>query len=182
MNTPIITNDNSPAGSTSLVDIYQNYQTSFIRYADKIMNEGFFAEDIVQDVFITLLQQTNYFVSEGVALKYIYKAIYNRCIDLIRRKQIVLHYEESCIEEARTDLYKEEVDDILTKEFTMIVEKKIKNLPPKCKQIFVMKYKSEYSNPEISAKLGLSIRTVENQMYIARNALRRQVDNYLRSV
>ena len=182
MNTPILTDIYYPAGSISLGDIYQNYQTSFIRYAEKIMNEDFFAEDIVQDVFIALLQQANYFVSEAVALKYIYKAIYNRCIDLIRRKQTVLHYEESCKEEAQSALYKEGADDILSKEFTMIVEKRIKSLPPKCKQIFVMKYKSEFSNPEISAKLGLSIRTIENQMYIARNALRRQVDNYLRSV
>lgn len=71
------------------------------------------------------------------------------------------------------------LNTLLTKEFFVIVENRIKGLPPKCKQIFVMKYKNEYSNPEISEKLGLSIRTVENQIYIARNVLREYVDSYL---
>ena len=103
-----------PVGNYSFEIIYKKYHTFFVHYAEKTMGEELYAEDVVQDVFINLLQQTNYFVSEGAVLKYIYKALYNRCID-----------------------------------------------------------------PEISEKLGLSIRTVENQIYIARNVLREYVDSYL---
>lgn len=45
----------------------------------------------------------------------------------------------------------------------------------------MMKYDNEYSNPEIGKRLGLSIRTVENQVYIARNMLRDCVNLYLYS-
>ena len=52
-------------------------------------------------------------------------------------------------------------------------------LPPKCKQIFVMKSRKSLSNSEISNLLGLSLRTVENQVYIARNVLQKYIDSYL---
>ena len=162
MNTQLMIAGYCPVGNYSFEIIYKKYHTFFVHYAEKTMGEELYAEDVVQDVFINLLQQTNYFVSEGAVLKYIYKALYNRCIDLIRHKQIEQHYEE-----------------VSGNDFFVIVENRIKGLPPKCKQIFVMKYKNEYSNPEISEKLGLSIRTVENQIYIARNVLREYVDSYL---
>ena len=112
-------------------------------------------------------------------MKYIYKALYNRCIDFIRHKQIEQHYEEVSGNDFISALNRDGHNTLLTKEFFVIVENRIKGIPPKCKQIFVMKYKNEYSNPEISEKLGLSIRTVENQIYIARNVLREYVDSYL---
>lgn len=42
-----------------------------------------------------------------------------------------------------------------------------------------MKSRKSLSNSEISDLLGLSLRTVENQVYIARNVLRKYVDYYL---
>lgn len=39
-----------------------------MRYAGKVLSSEFYAEDVVQDVFIGLFQQTNYFVSEAAAL------------------------------------------------------------------------------------------------------------------
>lgn len=163
----------------SLEKIYGKYKSCLIRYAEKVMSDEFYAEDVVQDVFIGLFQQTNYYVSEAAALKYIYAAIFNRCIDLIRHKQIAQRYEEAYGNENSRVKYADEYNDLLTKEFFMIVEKRINSLPPKCKQIFLMKYRREFSNPEISRNLGLSLRTIENQIYIARGVLRKQTDMYL---
>lgn len=70
-------------------------------------------------------------------------------------------------------------DNLQLKELFWTVENKISSLPPKCKQIFVLKYRNERSNPEISQLLGLSVRTVENQVYIARNILREYLKTYL---
>ena len=58
----------------SLERIYGKYRNSFIRYAGKVLSDEFYAEDVVQDVFTGLFQQTNYFVSEMAALKCIYIA------------------------------------------------------------------------------------------------------------
>ena len=72
----------------------RKYRNSFITICrTKCYLDEFYAEDVVQDVFTGLFQQTNYFVSEMAALKCIYIAIYNRSIDMLRHKQIVQHYE-----------------------------------------------------------------------------------------
>lgn len=179
MNTQSVNISLYQKGEVSLEDIYKKYNDFFLRYAGKTLSSDFYAEDVIQDVFIGLFQQTNYFVSEAAALKYIYRAIYNKCIDLIRHKQIMQRYENIYGNEVEKQINKSGYNELHTKELFMIVKKQIENLPPKCKRIFIMKYSDERSNPEISDALGLSLRTVENQIYIARNVLRKYVDSYL---
>lgn len=179
MNTQSVNISLYQKGDISLEDIYRKYKSYFMRYAARVMSDEFYAEDVVQDVFIGLFRQNNYFVSEAAALKYVYTAVYNRCIDLLRHGQIAERYEEAYNDKKKRENYFDERNELLTKEFLMIVESKIDALPPKCKQIFIMKYRKEFSNPAISNDLGLSLRTVENQVYIARNVLRKYVDSYL---
>lgn len=93
MNTQSVNTSLYQKGDISLERIYGKYRNSFIRYAGKVLSDEFYAEDVVQDVFTGLFQQTNYFVSEMAALKCIYITIYNRSIDMLRHKQIVQHYE-----------------------------------------------------------------------------------------
>lgn len=179
MNTQSVNISLYQKGDVSLEDIYKRYKSYFIRYVVRTMSDEFYAEDVVQDVFIGLFQQSNYFVSEAAALKYIYTAVYNRCIDLLRHKQTAERYKEVCNNKKRGEIGSVEQNELLTKEFFMIVERRIDALPPKCKQIFIMKYRKEFSNPEISERLRLSLRTVENQVYIARGLLRKSMDIYL---
>lgn len=179
MNTQSVNISLYQKGNISLEDIYRKYKRHFMRYAEKVTSNEFYAEDVVQDVFIGLFQQANYFVSEAAALKYIYIAIYNRSIDVVRHKQITQRYEAVYSDKKREEANMDEYNALLTKEFLMIVEGRIDSLPPKCKQIFIMKSRKEFSNSEISSLLGLSLRTVENQVYIARNVLRKYVDSYL---
>ena len=169
MNTQSIDISLYQKGDIALEDIYKKFKNCFMRYAGKVLSSEFYAEDVVQDVFI----------SEAAALKYIYAAIYNRCIDLVRHRQIAQRYEEIYSNEKNRVVHINGYNDLLAKEFFVIVEKRINSLPPKCKQIFIMKFQKEFSNPEISRNLGLSLRTIENQLYIARGVLRKQTDRYL---
>ena len=94
MNTQSVNTSLYQKGDISLEEnLWKNIGISFIRYAGKVLSDEFYAEDVVQDVFTGLFQQTNYFVSEMAALKCIYITIYNRSIDMLRHKQIVQHYE-----------------------------------------------------------------------------------------
>ena len=166
MNTQSIDISLYQKGDIALEDIYKKFKNCFMRYAGKVLSSEFYAEDVVQDVFIGLFQQTNYFVSEAAALKYIYAAIYNRCIDLVRHRQIAQRYEEIYSNEKNRVVHINGYNDLLAKEFFVIVEKRINSLPPKCKQIFIMKFQKEFSNPEISRNLGLSLRTIENHFFV----------------
>ena len=159
---------------TFLEKLYMRNRIQLIRYATSMI-DNFYAEDVVQDVFTTLLQQNYHFISEMIALRFLYASVHHRCIDLLRNNQIVNNYKKSYKQEE----YISQCDTLLTKEFFLTIESRIAILPSKCKQVFILKYRDERNNPEISQLLGLSVRTVENQVYIARNILRKHLNTYL---
>ena len=59
-----------------------------------------------------------------------------------------------------------------TDEFRKILDTAIEQLPDKCKAIFLLSKQQELSNKEIAERLGISVKTVENQMTIALKKLR----------
>lgn len=162
----------------SLEALYSKYYQRIVVFVSKTLNSNLFAEDIVQDVFITLYKQEMRFLSEPAFVNYIYRSAYNKCIDTLRRKQMMQRYEDVYMDEYKPKAMATN-NEFLYKELSEIVENRIDKLPPKCKLIFSMKYRKEQTNPEISEKLGLSLKTVENQVFIARTALRNHLRPYL---
>ena len=53
-----------------------------------------------------------------------------------------------------------------------IISEAIENLSPRCREVFTLSYLENLSNKEISERLGISLSTVENHMYIALKQLR----------
>ena len=59
------------------------------------------------------------------------------------------------------------------------IRRAIDNLPEKCREIFVKSRFENKKNAEIAAELGISEKTVENQMTIALKKLRTDLQHYL---
>jgi RNA polymerase sigma-70 factor (ECF subfamily) len=163
----------------SLETLYRKYYRKIVLFVGKTLNSNMFAEDIAQDVFIALYQQETHFMSERAFVNYIYRSAYNKCIDTLRRKQMMQRYEDIYLDEYASKSIGNTNTETLYDELFSIVENRIDKLPPKCRTIFSMKYRNEQTNPEISESLGLSLKTVENQVFIARNVLRDHLRPYL---
>ena len=56
------------------------------------------------------------------------------------------------------------------------LDKLIKNLPPKRREIFILSRKRGLSNNDIADALDLSVRTVENQLHRALNYLKENLE------
>jgi len=103
---------------------------------------------------------------------YLFTAVKNKAIELIRsrkRKGEILdtlpkekNYQEAIGEEADSHIIKEKL------------YKSIRQLPPKCQQIFVMNKVNGLTYNEISEELKISPKTVDNQMRRAFKLLREQ--------
>jgi len=71
-------------------------------------------------------------------------------------------------------------EEILSeKEINRLLELGIAELPEKCRQIFNMSRKEHLSTKEIAERLGLSPKTVENQLTIALNRLRKNLGDFV---
>lgn len=158
--------------------IYTTHRDNMVRLAERITGSNLYAEDIVQDVFMAFFEHQESFINQEVLVGYIYRSVYNKCIDLLRRKQLGRNYEDIYMEEYRSKPAST-TSPMIYNELSSIVEDRIDRLPPKCRQIFIMKYRNEKTNPEISRMMGLSVKTIENQVFIARNVLRNYLQSYL---
>ena len=70
-------------------------------------------------------------------------------------------------------------DQILHQELSEKINAAINLLPPRCQEIFKLSRFEELTYKEIAARLGLSIKTVENQMGKALKVLKASLKQYL---
>lgn len=109
-------------------EIYNRHFHSMYWYAFRLTKDKEQSQDIVQDIFTTLL--TSKIKSVPSLASYLYKSIRNNIIDLIRHNKVKdKHriYLTNMLEEN----HKAPDDIIIEQELKMIIAQEIKNLPPK---------------------------------------------------
>ncbi|MDE5996864.1 MAG: sigma-70 family RNA polymerase sigma factor, partial [Muribaculaceae bacterium] len=94
---------------------------------------------------------------------YMYRMVHNGCISFLRSKKetVGLEFVPEADEEA--------VD---TSERDAMIWKAIDELPDKCREIFLLSKRDGLSNDEIALQMGVSVKTVKNQMTKAFSRLR----------
>jgi RNA polymerase sigma-70 factor (family 1) len=154
-------------GYTFLVNLYHK---KLCTYAFGLTNDYDLAEDIVQNVFMSIWKNRFKLKEEFVIKSYLYKSVYNEFIDQYRKNKKVLVLDKKYID-ALTYIVEEEDENSLER-LMKIVKKEIENLPPKCKQTFLLSKEEGLSNIEIAEHLNVSIKSVEAHITKAFCALR----------
>jgi RNA polymerase sigma-70 factor (ECF subfamily) len=140
-------------------------------YAERVTGNSKVAEDIVQDLFITLwLKNKNINISTSLK-NYLFTSVKNRSIDYLKRektksKRILNLRQTTEPVENLSVLWMAEA------ELEKLVEFCLEKLPPRCREIFKLSRFYGYKNHEIADKLGISKRTVELQISNALKSLR----------
>lgn len=177
----IFTNDQSliralkkgdPKAYNFLVDTYHH---KLCIYAHGLTKDHDLSEDIVQNVFEYVWKNRLKLKDEFSVKNYLYRAIYNEFIDQYRKRKSVLEIERKYTE-ALNRVVKEEDETSFIK-LVAIVKKEIENLPPKCKQTFLLSKQEGLTNIEISEYLDISIKSVEAHITKAFSILREKVGN-----
>lgn len=157
-----------------LMDTYYN---KLCVYAKSLCRDVFLAEDIVQNVLERIWEQRRKLKDTFPLNSYLYQSVYNEFIDQYRKKSALLTLEEVYIKTLNTILKEEDTSEL--NKLIALVEHEIQNLPPKCKEIFIMGKQEGLTYAEIAEHLNISFRTVENQMSKAFNILRAKLKTYL---
>ncbi len=153
----------------------------FDKYIDYLSKEVFFilrneeeTEDVIQDLFLELWNNQKYLKNINTSLKYyLKKAAINRAINKIKKQK---RFESVEIEE----MFNKEVklsDQLEMDELNLEIKNAIDLLPNKCRTVFILSRYDEMSYKEISRKLDISVKTVENQISKALKILREKIKN-----
>jgi RNA polymerase sigma-70 factor (ECF subfamily) len=132
------------------------------------------SEDIVQSAFVRLWENRHAIKSPSIR-HYLASAVKNNCIDLIRKKETQKKY-------VQRQTHQEEghgSDFWAESELEKMIETAINNLPPRCREIFILSRYEGLKSHEIAQKLQLSQRTVETQITKALKILRKDLKDYL---
>ena len=135
-------------------------------------------EDLLQDLFISLLDGQVVLESEHNLRAFLHKRLKSRIIDFYRKallKNTFELHEAPLNEEAST----EQTDTrLLHRELEEIVKREIENMPEKMKEIFLLSREEQLSNEQIAQQLNLSNQTVRNQVSTALKRIRTAVESY----
>jgi len=144
------------------------------------------AENITQDVFLDLYQKQTVLDAPINRVAYLFTSIKNKCIDYLRRK---------LLEQEATKKIQEEFDLSLQIKFDSlesfdtewgsehklekIIQDALNTLPERCREIFIKSKLEGKRQKEIADELGISVKTVENQMTVAYKKLKEELKDYL---
>ena len=140
----------------------------------------YLAEDIVQNVFLKLWQKRDKLNTKFSIKGFLYRSIYNEFIDQYRKKTNLTIVEEQYINKLKT-IATDELSD-KTANLIALVKKEIQNLPPKCKQMFLLSKKEGLTNVEIAEYLNVTTKAVERQMTVAFSFIRKKLDDKTDSI
>lgn len=155
-----------------LVDTYNH---KLCLYANSLMNDIPLSEDIVQNVFIKVWEGRNNLKTDFSIKSYLYKSVYNACISQYKKNQSVTALEKKYIE--GLDHIIEDKDEDALEKLIGLVKEAIQELPPKCKEVFLLSKKEGLTNMEISEYLSLSKNTIERHINMAFSRIRESVGN-----
>ena len=166
-----------PKAYTFLVDTYHH---KLCIYAYSLINNQNAAEDIVQNVFIRTWKKRNGLKPDFEIRSFLYKSVYNEFIDEYRKQKLVVPLEKKYID-ALTTMMENEDEHALERKIKL-VKRSIQDLPPKCKEIFMLSKQDGLTNLEIAEYKQLSIKSVEAHITKAFSILRQSIGEEMHQV
>lgn len=142
--------------------VYNRYGSLLYIYALKLTSNEDDANDIVQEVFLSLLTREDLEIKKTLS-SYLYSAVRYKIFDLFAHRKVKDNYAESLQQfidtgEFITDNY------IREKELAALIEKEIRLLPPKMREVFESSRKAHLSQKQIAEKFDISEKTVKKQI------------------
>lgn len=159
-------------------DDHNAFATLFDRYWPKIFGVAFTllkdreaSADIVHDLFLTLWIKRNQLNIESFSNYLKAAARYHVYKRLRTTKSIPLEYTDDELQ-SRDANFNSGEEKLRYLELENRLDVYLNHLPKRCREIFILSRKEHLSNEEIANRLGISKRTVENQITHALNYLR----------
>jgi RNA polymerase sigma-70 factor, ECF subfamily len=154
-------------------DAFRTYAPALCAFAFRYVGSRAVAEDLVQDLFLTIWRKREELDITGAVGSYLYTATRNRALNHLQREQAGERFRVALLERLDASMSAGE-EEMLT---TMEMQRALDELPERCGLIFRLSRQEGMTYAEIAASLGLSVKTVETQMG---RALKRLRDRLLR--
>lgn len=153
--------------------LLSKYHRRLYAYALTLINDHALAEDIVQNVFISVWKFRKRLNPQYSIKSFLFKSVYNEFLNAYKKNKSVTLLEQKYI--ASISEFAETLDEQKENQIIKVVRREIEKLPPKCRKIFTMSKKEGLTNQEIADYLQISSKTVESHVTNAFKILREEL-------
>lgn len=174
----ILTESEDKGLNVDFEQLFKMHYKALHAYASVMLNHDSHAEEIVQGMFLKLWEKKESLSVQTSVKAYLYKCVYNDCLNYIQHKKTVLKYQDHTVYTMKDTVAKTS-DKLEHDELQHRLKEALNDLPEQCRTIFQMSRFEELKYKEIAEQLGISIKTVENQMGKALKILRLKLVDFL---
>ncbi len=155
-------------------ELFRRYYQALVMFAMKYVDKPE-AEDIVQELFVSLWEKKENFLSYPSFCVFLYNSVRNTCLNRIKHQKVeekFIHYSLSNEKDTEELDYEMMEEDLYRQLFQAVDE-----LPVCCRKIFLMHLEG-MKNEDIADCLKLSVQTVKTQKKRAMRYLRGRLGNF----
>ena len=158
--------------------VFKTHYKNLHAYAFSILKDEDEAEEMVQQVFFKLWERSEHLSFSGPVAAYLYRAVHNESLNFLKHQKVKaghqLHVAYSMKNKSETGQGK-----MMRKELENKFREALNELPEQCRTVFQLSRFEELRYREIADRLGISIKTVENQMGKALKIMRTKLADFL---
>jgi RNA polymerase sigma-70 factor, ECF subfamily len=170
-------------------EIVNRYGDKIYKIALGITRNPSHAEDVLQEVFVTLLQKLDSFHEESKFSTWLYRVAANTSYMRLRSEKkynnelsledYVSYDEDGALKGIEIKDWSDRPDEVLlSKEVIEIIEKAVNELPIANRVVFHLRDVEGFSNEEVAKILRLSLPAVKTRIHRARLFLRDKLSDY----
>ncbi|KAA0990720.1 RNA polymerase sigma-70 factor [Dyadobacter aurulentus] len=160
----------------AIEEAFNKHYEALYRYAFTLLKENETAKDVVQKVFLSLLERTDALEIKVSLQSYLFRAVYNHCINHQSRSQNFVDLDRTS---EKLNSAESGITSIEIKEMQNSIDAALNKLPPQCKIIFIKSREEGKTYSQVAAELGIAVKTVEAQMTKALKILRLELADLL---
>jgi RNA polymerase sigma-70 factor (family 1) len=146
--------------STAFPLIFKEFYPSLFAYANRIVNEDYAAEELVQQCFIKLWEKKPRIDSMVSFKAYLYRMVHNACMDHVKSQKRSSEQTRSIPNEREE---KSHLENMIRTETLQELYAAINALPKECGKVVRMYFEEGQDTEAIARELGISVNTVRNQ-------------------
>lgn len=156
--------------------LFLKYYSSLCAYARMFVEQDD-GQEIVSDVMVWLWENKEMETFQFSLKSYLFRAVKNRCLTLIRHNQVKQRVEEIIFNNLQSQY--DDPDFYIVDELTKKIEEALASLPDKVRETFEMNRFQDLTYNEIADRLGISPKTVDARIQQALKLLRISLKDYL---
>jgi RNA polymerase sigma factor (sigma-70 family) len=150
----------------ALEALYQRYGRAAYSLARRILTEETLAQDVVQEVFLSLWRDAGRFdAGRGTVATYLLSMTHHRAVDAVRREENLRRWRTSDAGlELEADPKARVEDEVEASERRSEVRAALKELPDAQREALLLAYFGGYTQREVAALVGVPLGTVKTRM------------------